>query len=145
MKRFHVHVSVDDLDRNIAFYTKLFGEAPQVTRPDYAKWMLDDPRVNFAVSAGSRRVGIEHLGLQVESAGELESVRHAMLSAGAGVTAEKGTTCCYAKSDKYWAVDPQGVSWEAFHTLTEARHDGTDTGAVVAPPLEQQGSRCCAA
>jgi len=145
MKRFHVHVSVEDLDRNIAFYTRLFGAAPKVTKPDYAKWMLEDPRVNFAISARSGRTGIEHLGLQVDSADELEQVRQAVLAAGADVTPEKGANCCYAKSDKYWAVDPQGVPWEAFHTLIEARHYGTDTGATIAAAPATQTARCCAA
>lgn len=145
MKRFHVHMSVEDLGRNIEFYTRLFGAGPQVAKPDYAKWMLEDPRINFAISARKGRAGIEHLGLQVDSADELGGLQQAMLAAGTDVTAEKGANCCYAKSDKYWAVDPQGVPWEAFHTLSEARHYGSDAGAVVAASPATRPSRCCAA
>ncbi len=117
MKRFHVHVGVADLDASIAFYSGLFGTAPSVTKPDYAKWMLDDPRVNFAVSqkCGAEK-GVEHLGLQVDDGSELAEVYGRLKAAGAPVLEEGETTCCYAKSEKSWIADPDGVVWEAFLT-----------------------------
>jgi catechol 2,3-dioxygenase-like lactoylglutathione lyase family enzyme len=109
MKRFHVHVGVDDLDKNIAFYTSMFGQAPAVVKDDYAKWMLDDPRINFAISNRGLPQGVDHLGFQTETGEELSALRAAKDD---GVT-----SCCYAKSDKYWITDPQGIAWETFHTL----------------------------
>ena len=120
MKRFHVHVAVDDIDRSIAFYTTLFAAAPSVLKPDYAKWMLDDPRVNFAISKRGAAPGIDHLGIQVEDASELADVTDRLAFAGSPVLAEKATTCCYAKSDKQWITDPQGIAWETFLTHGEA-------------------------
>src|SRR5277367_365884 len=113
MKRLHVHVSVDDLDRSIGFYSTLFGAEPSVLKPDYAKWMLDDPRVNFAISARGRAgSGIDHLGIQVEDATELGEVTARLKTADGPVHAQGQTTCCYADSEKSWILDPQGVSWE---------------------------------
>lgn len=120
MKRFHVHVNVNDLDASIRFYSTLFGSAPNVHKPDYAKWMLEDPRVNFAISQRDRAAGVDHLGLQAEDEVELEAIGGRLIAADAVVLAEQGTTCCYAHSDKYWAEDPQGVRWETFHTHGEA-------------------------
>jgi len=120
MKRFHVHVNVDQLDRSITFYTTLFGAAPTVVKPDYAKWMLDDPRVNFAISQRGRQTGVDHLGMQAEDDAELAAIGTRLQAADAVALAEKGTTCCYARSDKFWAEDPQGVRWESFHTQGEA-------------------------
>lgn len=120
MKRFHVHVAVEDIDRSIAFYTTLFASAPTVLKPDYAKWMLDDPRVNFAISKRGAAAGIDHLGIQVEDASELADVADRLAFAGSPVLAEKATTCCYAKSDKQWIADPQGIAWETFLTHDEA-------------------------
>ena len=121
MSRFHMHVGVSDLDKSIAFYSGLFGTAPSVTKPDYAKWMLDDPRINFAISVrdGAHR-GIEHVGLQVEDEAELAAVYGRLKDAGAPVLEEGATTCCYAKSEKSWIADPDGVVWEAFLTNGEA-------------------------
>ncbi|TPG46188.1 glyoxalase/bleomycin resistance/dioxygenase family protein [Rhodanobacter glycinis] len=120
MKRFHVHVNVDQLDRSITFYTTLFGTAPTVVKPDYAKWMLDDPRVNFAISQRGRQTGVDHLGMQAEDDAELAAIGTRLQAADAVALAEKGTTCCYARSDKFWAEDPQGVRWETFRTHGEA-------------------------
>ena len=125
MKRLHVHVGVADLERSIAFYSTLFGAAPAVAKPDYAKWMLDDPRVNFAISAGRHDSrGIQHLGIQVESTEELGSVYGRLKAAEAPVLEEGRTTCCYAKSEKSWIADPDGVVWEAFYTDGEATSYG---------------------
>jgi catechol 2,3-dioxygenase-like lactoylglutathione lyase family enzyme len=120
MKRFHVHVAVEDIDRSIEFYTTLFATAPAVRKPDYAKWMLDDPRVNFAISRRGAAAGIDHLGIQVEDAAELAEMADRLTRAEAPVLEEKATTCCYAQSDKQWIADPQGVAWETFFTHGEA-------------------------
>lgn len=119
--RFHVHIHVAELDRNIRFYTNLFGAEPTVTKADYAKWMLDDPRINFAISTGkSDETGIAHLGLQAGTPAALAAIGARLQAADAVTLAEAGTTCCYARSDKFWAQDPQGVRWESFHTSGEA-------------------------
>ena len=143
MKRLHVHVGVNDLDQSIQFYSTLFGSAPTVAKGDYAKWMLDDPRVNFAISSGHAAHGIEHLGIQVEDPGELAEVYGRLRDAGRPVLEECGTTCCYAKSDKSWVSDPDGVVWEAFHTHGEATHYGAgiELGAVSAAAAD---GACCA-
>ncbi|HCF24551.1 MULTISPECIES: ArsI/CadI family heavy metal resistance metalloenzyme [unclassified Novosphingobium] len=145
MKRFHVHVGVTDLDQSIAFYTGLFGQVPSVTKSDYAKWMLEDPRVNFAISQKCGAVkGVEHLGLQVEDQGELAEVYSALEAAGRPVLEEGATTCCYAQSEKSWIADPDGVVWEAFLTSGESTVYGSR------PELEQLASAnaaagsCCA-
>lgn len=144
MKRFHVHVSVGELEPSIAFYSKLFAIEPTVVKPGYAKWMLEDPRINFAISAGRSRTGIEHLGVQVDSAEELGELERRMQAADPRSVAEPGANCCYAHSDKHWAVDPQGVAWEGFHTLGEARLYGTDRGpAMVAGAAATPTVACC--
>jgi catechol 2,3-dioxygenase-like lactoylglutathione lyase family enzyme len=135
MKRFHVHVNVDQLDQSIRFYTTLFGAAPSVLKPDYAKWMLDDPRINFAISQRGRKAGVDHLGLQADDTAELAAIGARLQAADAVALAEQGTTCCYAHSDKFWAEDPQGVRWESFHTHGEAT---TYTGAAG-----EGGAACC--
>jgi len=117
MKRFHVHVGVKDLTQSIDFYSALFGATPSVTQDDYAKWMLDDPRINFAISTRSGKTGLDHLGLQVESASELSQVESQLRQASPEVIAETGAACCYAEGDKHWVEDPAGIAWEAFHTL----------------------------
>jgi catechol 2,3-dioxygenase-like lactoylglutathione lyase family enzyme len=119
MKRFHVHVAVDNLQDNIRFYSSVFGASPSVVKDDYAKWMLDDPRVNFAISTRGARPGLDHLGFQVESDKELKSVRQNLIAAQAPILEENEKACCYAKSDKYWITDPQGIAWETFHTVGE--------------------------
>lgn len=121
MKRLHVHVGVSDLDRSIAFYSTLFGAEPAVAKADYAKWLLEDPRVNFAISAGEHpNKGIQHLGVQAESTDELGEVYGRLKAADRPVLEEGRTTCCYAKSEKSWIADPDGVVWEAFFTDGEA-------------------------
>lgn len=120
MKRFHMHVAVDDVEPNVRFYSTLFGAAPTVHKPDYAKWMLDDPRVNFAISTRGAKPGLDHVGIQAEDAVELEDIRARLARAEQNMIEQKGTSCCYAKSDKYWVQDPQGLAWEAYHTLGEA-------------------------
>jgi catechol 2,3-dioxygenase-like lactoylglutathione lyase family enzyme len=120
MKRFHVHVSVDDLAQSVRFYSTLFSAEPTVLKDDYAKWMLDDPRVNFAISTGSGEAGISHLGIQAEDAGELGEIYDRLSRAERPVVEEKGSICCYARSDKQWVADPQGVPWETFLTYGEA-------------------------
>ena len=117
MKRLHVHVAVDNLAESIRFYSALFAAEPNVAKPDYAKWMLDDPRVNFAVSARGAAPGLNHLGVQVESVDELAEMHARLQKLQTMVIEENSAACCYAKSDKYWAADPQGIPWETFHTL----------------------------
>jgi len=120
MKRFHVHVSVEDLAQSVRFYSALFSAEPSVLKDDYAKWMLEDPRVNFAISTGSGESGISHLGIQAEDEDELAEVYDRLSRAERPVVEEKDTTCCYARSDKQWVADPQGVPWETFFTYGEA-------------------------
>jgi catechol-2,3-dioxygenase len=137
MKRFHVHVAVDDLDRSVGFYTGLFGAPPSVRKDDYAKWMLDDPRVNFAISRRGRAAGLDHLGLQVESRDELERTQQQLDAAGLVSFAKGASTCCYARSEKSWTLDPQGIAWETFLTTGDATTYGADTPAV-------NQAACCA-
>lgn len=124
MKRLHLHVSVPDLDQSIRFYATLFGAQPTVVKDDYAKWLLDDPRVNFAIST-HRAPGLEHVGIQVDSAAELSELSSRLKAAGAETFDEAATTCCYAKSDKSWVGDPAGLRWETFYTFGEATTYGT--------------------
>ena len=127
MKRLHVHVAVHDLQQSIRFYSALFAAEPAVKKDDYAKWMLDDPRVNFAISTCHPRAGLDHLGIQAENAAELEELGSRLAQADVAITAQKGASCCYARSDKYWTVDPQGIAWESFHTLDSVPTYGKDT------------------
>ena len=117
MKRFHVHVHVDDLQKNIAFYSAMFDAPPARVESDYAKWMLEDPPVNFAISTRGGRAGVDHLGFQAGSDEELAAMKANAAKADLAMLEEGRTTCCYARSDKYWVTDPQGVAWEQFHTL----------------------------
>jgi catechol 2,3-dioxygenase-like lactoylglutathione lyase family enzyme len=117
MKRFHVHLHVDDLAQSIAFYSRLFAAEPTRLETDYAKWMLEDPRVNFAISTRGDKPGVDHLGFQVDEAGELAELKARAQGADMALLDEGATTCCYARSDKHWITDPQGVAWEHFHTL----------------------------
>ena len=145
MKRFHVHVSVDDLQQSLRFYAAMFGSEPTVLKPDYAKWMLDDPRVNFAISQRGGAVGVNHLGVQAESEEELEGIHANLRQADATVVAEKGAHCCYARSDKYWVTDPQGVAWESFRSLGDVPlYGGDDDGATTAAACGSASSACCA-
>lgn len=138
MKRFHVHLAVEHLDDNIRFYSALFQAEPSVREADYAKWMLDDPRVNFAISTRGRGPGLDHLGLQVDSDAELETVRHGLTAAAQPVAAQTQAACCYARSNKYWSVDPQGIAWEAFHSLSSIPMFGADTAIRLT-----SASACC--
>ena len=137
MKRFHVHVRVDDLDRSIAFYSKLFAAEPARVESDYAKWMLDDPRVNFAISSRGGPLGVDHLGLQVDEADELAELKARAAGADMTLLDEGATTCCYARSEKHWVTDPQGVAWEQFHTLGDIPTFREEKAAAAA-------SACCA-
>lgn len=137
MKRFHVHVNVDDLEASIGFYRMLFGAQPSVIEGDYAKWMLDDPRVNFAISQRGRPAGIDHLGLQADDAAGLDELAARLRQADAVKRAEANTVCCYARSDKYWAEDPQGIRWESFRTL------GASTRYSRAEDADGKAVPCC--
>jgi predicted enzyme related to lactoylglutathione lyase len=151
MRRFHVHISVQDLGQSVDFYSELFGSPPSVLKSDYAKWMLDDPRVNFAISKRGAAVGINHLGLQFDSDEELDVVQRRMTAAGAAATTERAAPCCYAESDKHWINDPQGVPWEAFHSLREIPVYGVDSGPragtsarrVIPIKVSAPASSCC--
>jgi catechol 2,3-dioxygenase-like lactoylglutathione lyase family enzyme len=147
MKRFHVHTGVADLDSSIAFYSDLFGAAPNVAKPDYAKWMLDDPRVNFAISSKPGMAhGIEHLGIEAESPEELADIYDKLERSGRPVFDEGEAKCCYAKSTKNWVADPDGVIWEAFHTHGDLTSYGEklDTDAIIAAATAKpaQAPRC---
>lgn len=125
MKRFHVHVGVEDIEQSVRFYSGLFGAPPSVRKSDYAKWMVEDPRLNFAISRRGGPPGVNHLGLQADSADELENIRERFVVAdAASMVDEPGASCCYAKSDKHWVTDPQGIAWEGYHTLGEVRYFG---------------------
>ena len=146
MKRFHVHLGVPDLAASIRFYSDLFGFAPTVTKSDYAKWMLDDPRVNFAISQRGARAGLNHLGLQVDSADELADLRNRFGAADtASLEDETNVSCCYARGNKHWVRDPQGVAWEAFHTLDSVPlFDGGEQPEIAAATCGTPASGCCA-
>ena len=148
MKRLHLHVSVPDLDQSIEFYATLFGAKPTVVKDDYAKWMLDDPHVNFAIST-HREPGLEHVGIQVGSAAELSELSARLKAAGAETYDEAATTCCYARSDKSWVADPAGLRWETFYTFGEATTYG-DSQALAAleaaakpEPAKAAVGACC--
>ncbi|MGX7953296.1 MULTISPECIES: ArsI/CadI family heavy metal resistance metalloenzyme [Tsuneonella] len=144
MKRLHVHVGVTDLSTSIGFYSTLFGAEPTVTKDDYAKWMLEDPRVNFAISSGNHAAkGIEHLGIQVENGEELTEVYDRLKAADRPVLEEGATTCCYAKSEKSWIADPDGIVWEAFLTNGDATIYG-DSPALAALSTNAADGACCA-
>jgi hypothetical protein len=145
MKRLHVHVGVVDLDRSIGFYSTLFGIQPTVRRHDYAKWMLNDPRVNFAISAHSGQAGLDHLGLQADSAGELTEIASRLKAADQVLVEQKDAACCYARSDKAWTVDPAGLRWETFHTTGAITTYGEDSAppAATATPAEAPAPACC--
>jgi catechol 2,3-dioxygenase-like lactoylglutathione lyase family enzyme len=138
MKRLHVHISVYDLDKSVGFYSTLFGTAPSVLKGDYAKWALDDPRVNFAISKRARTAGLDHLGIQVDEAAELEEVAGRLAASGAELLEQKDAACCYARSDKAWVNDPQGIAWETFHSHGEITLYGEDGREEAA------ASACCA-
>jgi catechol 2,3-dioxygenase-like lactoylglutathione lyase family enzyme len=143
MKRLHVHVAVKDLAESTRFYATLFGTQPSVVKPDYAKWMLDDPRVNFAISTrANERTGLDHLGLQVDSREELATVAGQLAAAGEPLRKQTATTCCYAQSDKAWSKDPSGIAWETFYTFGDATEYGEDE--IDQPGLAGGKAACCA-
>jgi hypothetical protein len=139
MKRFHLHIAVDNLQKNIQFYSALFGTEPSVVKPDYAKWMLDDPYINFAISARGAKSGLDHVGIQVDSEEALNEMNQRLAQADLSAAEQKNAQCCYATSNKYWTVDPQGIAWEAFHSLTTIPAFGKDTS--IPTKIEP----CCAA
>ena len=156
MKRFHVHVGVTDIDKSVAFYSNLFGAEPSVIKADYAKWMLDDPRINFAISMREGAVkGIEHVGFQVEEKAELEEVYGRLKAADRPVLDEGATTCCYAQSEKSWIADPDGLVWETFLTEGESTTYGASPdldqlassdampGACCTPQIAPANTSCC--
>jgi predicted enzyme related to lactoylglutathione lyase len=141
MKRLHVHVSVDDLRQSINFYSALFAAQPTVRKSDYAKWMLDDPRVNFAISSRGRQPGLDHLGIQVADKDELNEVYTRLHKAGGAVIEQGPTNCCYAKSEKSWIDDPAGISWETFLTTGEITDYGDGSGERLARVAHEKS--CC--
>lgn len=151
MKRFHVHVHVDDLNRNIDFYSKMFGTPPSRVEPDYAKWMLDEPALNFAISTrGQGHTGIDHLGIQVDDEADLAALKTQAQAADLSLIDEGATTCCYARSDKHWVLDPQGLPWEHFRTLGSiptfrepAPATAQPASQAVTPTAAPQASACC--
>jgi catechol 2,3-dioxygenase-like lactoylglutathione lyase family enzyme len=156
MNRFHVHLNVADLATSIRFYTQLFAAEPTVRKDDYAKWMLEDPRVNFAISNTGRPAGIDHLGIQADSGAALTELGQRLDAAGGAIVPEEAAVCCYARSDKLWTEDPQGTRWETFHTTGEATtYHGVESacatdGASCSPDLKSMkpkvevGGPCCA-
>lgn len=148
MKRMHLHVGVDNIEEGVAFYTALFGADPIKIKPDYAKWMLDDPRINFAISTRSGKKGLDHLGIQVESEAELDEIRDRIHGEELEVFDEGTTVCCYAESDKLWLQDPAGIAWEAYHTMAEAQlfsyDKAADDNACCSPAIPVvDNTNCC--
>ncbi|GGC61835.1 ArsI/CadI family heavy metal resistance metalloenzyme [Undibacterium terreum] len=154
MKRLHVHISVDNLADSVRFYSSMFASEPSVSKTDYAKWMLEDPRMNFAISQRGAQPGLNHLGIQVESDNELKHMQSRLESLQPGVQMEEGVSCCYAKSDKYWLTDPSGIAWETFHSLDSipvfggaeiAQQNGETklTGSACCVPKTGSASACC--
>ena len=141
MKRLHVHVAVENLDRSIGFYSALFGADPAVVKDDYAKWMLDDPRVNFAISDRAAAPGVDHLGIQVDSSDELTELAGRLKAAGETTRDQQAATCCYARSDKAWVKDPSGLSWETFFTFGEATAYGEDQPPAAVE--DRPKAACC--
>ena len=153
MKRFHVHVHVEDLDKSIRFYSKLFAAEPARVEGDYAKWMLEDPRINFAISTRAGKPGVDHLGFQTDDADELAALKARAEAADMALLDEGETSCCYARSEKHWVTDPQGIAWEHFHTLGNipvfsqgANVESASaccTPAATATPAAAESSACC--
>ncbi len=144
MKRLHVHVSVENLDHSIGFYSALFAARPSMVKPDYAKWMLDDPRVNFAISMRGNATGLDHLGIQVENSEELQEVYGRLRQAGSAMLEVGPTTCCYAKSEKSWVDDPTGIAWETFLTSGESTVYGDSSKEKSGEARIAHAKSCCA-
>jgi catechol 2,3-dioxygenase-like lactoylglutathione lyase family enzyme len=144
MKRFHVHVSVDDLEESIRFYSTLFGTPPSRHEHDYAKWMLDDPRVNFAISSRGRDAGLQHLGIQADDQRELDEIAARAAAATDSVLVETDAACCYARSNKAWVEDPAGIRWETFFTFGDATTYGQSAAeSSVEPQPVAERAGCC--
>jgi catechol 2,3-dioxygenase-like lactoylglutathione lyase family enzyme len=143
MKRFHVHARVGGLNSSVRFYSTLFGAEPAILKPDYAKWMLDDPRVNFAITAGLTSVGLDHLGLQVESDEDLATIAGRLNAAGQSVVKQDNAACCYARGNEGWVSDPSGISWETFHTFSESTVYGNDGAPRPMAARLPESDSCC--
>lgn len=145
MKRFHIHIGVDNLADSIRFYNALFGADPVKVKSDYAKWMLEDPRINFAISTRAGNQGVEHLGIQVDDATELEALRNQFSKANISTHSNGETTCCYATSEKTWVNDPSGIAWEAYHTMEDAQFFSgeKETKASCSMPDKNTSTACC--
>ena len=144
MKRFHIHVGVKNLNESIQFYSTLFGQTPTKVKEDYAKWMLEDPKVNFAISTKVSNEGVDHLGIQVDEAHELQEMTERLKKADLGVYGEGETTCCYAESNKAWVKDPSGLAWETYHTMADAEVFSQKTKATsCCPPAVNTKKSCC--
>jgi catechol 2,3-dioxygenase-like lactoylglutathione lyase family enzyme len=149
MKRLHVHVGVKSLSESVTFYSALFGAQPVKLKTDYAKWMLDDPLVNFAISTRAGTIGVDHMGIQVDHADELDALRNQMSVANLSTHDDGETTCCYARSEKSWVEDPNGIAWEAYHTMEDAQvFSGAGVvaaeGCCVPMPEPATVAACCA-
>ena len=146
MKRFHIHVGVERLDESIRFYSALFGAEPVKRKPDYAKWLLEDPRVNFAISTRTKKSGMDHLGIQVEDERELNELRERLKAADMPVVEEGETVCCCARSDKSWIQDPAGIPWEAYRTMEDAQlfsGHPDETPNMCCTPEPTEKADCC--
>lgn len=149
MKRFHIHISVKELKKNIEFYSHLFNASPSVVKDDYAKWALDDPAINFAISTRGEKLGVDHIGIQTDNAEELSVLKTRLENADIQGVAQENATCCYARSDKYWVQDPQGIPWETFHSLasvpvfSEQDNNSSSESACCAPGLPPSATNCC--
>lgn len=141
MNRLHVHLKVKDLDKSVAFYAALFAKEPDKREQDYAKWMLEDPRANIAISARGAAPGIDHVGLEVDSGDELDIIAARLKDAGVGTLEEPDATCCYARSDKYWALSPDGAKWELYHTFADSKTFGASPARDA---MEKAAPACCA-
>jgi catechol-2,3-dioxygenase len=145
MKRFHIHVGVKDLNQSIQFYSSLFGQKPTKVKDDYAKWMLEDPRLNFAISTRANSYGVDHLGIQVDESSELHELTERLKKADLGVYDEGSTTCCYAESEKAWVKDPAGIAWEAYHTMNDAEifSEKKPVASACCAPKSSTQKSCC--
>ena len=148
MKRMHLHVSVDNLAQSIIFYNNLFGANPTVEKPDYAKWMLDDPLVNFAISKRGAKIGIDHIGIQVDNDAELDALKNRLDAAEMSIFSQEDTACCYTKSNKHWVQDPSGIAWETYHSMESiptfnesVAHETASACCAPAPQTIQFGKR----
>lgn len=139
MKRMHLHIAVDNIQQSIQFYSALFCSSPTVEKQDYAKWMLDNPHVNFAISSRGAKVGLDHIGIQVETEEELDEIKQRLERAEMSLVTQDGTTCCYAKSDKHWVQDPSGIAWESYRTLESVPtfNNAETTEGVCCTPVMQ--------